>query len=81
MGPIKGREGDVWQRTIVNKPIREVIEELSSSGFNGIYIDSFGYTDNGKEVISTLSSLLQIKPIVSENMRFYFFDLKSKNGY
>lgn len=74
-GTMKGRDGDLWQREIVRKPVKEMVESLSTAGFNGIYLDSFGYVDNGKEIISEISSVLQKKPIISENNRLYFFDL------
>ena len=79
-GAMKGRDGDLWQREIVNRPINEMIKGLSFAGFNGIYVDSFGYADNGKEIISSLSSILQTTPIVSDNKRLYFFDMTKYNN-
>jgi hypothetical protein len=79
-GAMKGREGDLWQRQIVNEPLDIMLENLSFSGFNGIYVDSYGYADNGKEMISGLSVALQTKPLVSENKRLYFFDMNDYNN-
>jgi phosphoglycerol transferase len=79
-GAMKGRDGDLWQREIVTKPLDVLLEDVSFSGFNGIYLDSYGYTDNGKEMISRLSSALQTTPIVSENKRLYFFDMTDYNN-
>ena len=78
-GAMKGRDGDQWQREIVKKSLDKMLEDLSFSGFNGIYVDSYGYTDNGKEIISGLSSALQTTPMVSENKRLYFFDMNDYN--
>ena len=78
-GAMKGREGDLWQRDIIGKPVKEMIDELSFTGFNGIYVDSYGYTDKGSEMISSLSSILQTTPIVSNGERYYFFDMTKYN--
>jgi phosphoglycerol transferase len=78
-GAMKGRDGDLWQREIVKKSLDKMLEDLSFSGFNGIYLDSYGYPDNGKEMISRLSSALKTSPIVSENKRLYFFDMTDYN--
>lgn len=78
-GTMKGREGDSWQKNIVGQPSDEMVEDLSFAGFNGIYVDTFGYADNGNEMISSLSSTLQVTPIISENKRLYFFDMTGYN--
>jgi phosphoglycerol transferase len=78
-GAMKGREGDQWQREVVKKSLDKMLEDLSFSGFNGIYLDSYGYPDNAKEMISGLSSALKTSPIVSENKRLYFFDMTDYN--
>jgi hypothetical protein len=78
-GAMKGRDGDLWQREIASKPMNDMVENLSFAGFTGIYVDSYGYADKGSETISSLSSILQTTPIVSENKRLYFFDLTKYN--
>lgn len=78
-GAMKGRNGDLWQKEIVSKPPTEMVDGLSFAGFNGIYVDSYGYADNGKDVISSLTSILQTTPLVSDNGRLYFFDMTQYN--
>ena len=78
-GTMQGRDGDVWQQYISSKPLKEMIQELSLSGFNGIYLDSYGYTDAGKAEITAISFLLDTAPIASANGRLYFFDMTSYN--
>lgn len=75
-GAMKGREGDLWQRNIVAKPISTMIEELAFVGFQGIYLDRFGYIDNGKEIEKKLIDILKTQPFESQNKRlaFYNFD-------
>jgi len=80
-GAMKGRSNDLWQRNITSKPIEEMIGGLSLAGFNGIYVDSYGYNDNGRAVISDLASILQVTPLVSEDGRLYFFDMTLYNNH
>ncbi len=74
-GAMKGREGDVWQRQVVAKPINELVETLTFAGFSGIYVDRYGYADEGAQLEDKLSSVLEAKPIVSVDRRLAFFDL------
>lgn len=74
-GAIKGREGDVWSRGAAAKPAREMIETLVWTGFSGVYVDRFGYTDNGAKIENELSGVLNASPIISPNERQVFFDL------
>ena len=75
-GAMKGREGDLRYRLVANMPLGETIKSLSFEGFKGIYIDSFGYPDKGTKVITNISKILKIDPIVSDNHRLYFFDMR-----
>jgi len=78
-GAMKGRDADQWQEAVVNKPVDEMIFLLSTAGFNGIYIDSYGYEDGGTHLISTVSNILGTSPIISDNSRLYFFDMTEYN--
>jgi phosphoglycerol transferase len=79
-GAMKGREVDYWQKLVASEPPEEMVETLSLAGFNGIYVDSYGYTDSGSELISNLSKTLMTDPLKSENRRLYFFDMTSYNS-
>jgi len=79
-GAMKGREADYWQKSVSYKPIEEMVETLSLVGFNGIYVDSYGYPDSGSGIVSRLSEVLMISPIKSENGRLYFFDMTLYNS-
>lgn len=78
-GTMQGRDGDIWQQYVSSKPLKEMLQELSLSGFNGIYLDGYGYADGGKEKVAAISSLLDTEPIVSSNGRMYFFDMTAYN--
>ncbi len=74
-GSVKGRENDVWLRDVASRPGQDMIDALAWAGFSGIYIDRFGYMDNGAKIESELSNALSASPIVSPNERQTFFDL------
>ncbi len=74
-GAIKGREDDIWSRGVARKPAREMVETLAWAGFSGVYVDRFGYADNGAKIENELSGVLSATPIISPNQRQVFFNL------
>lgn len=72
---MKGRSGDYWQKNATSLPVREMVRALSKAGFNGIYIDSYGYQDHGVELISEIKEHFGKEPLVSPDQRLYFFDM------
>ncbi len=55
---MKGRDGDMYYRSLANEPIEKQLEVIKRLGFNGIYIDRRGYADNANELITNLTTLL-----------------------
>lgn len=78
-GAIKGRESDLWQINITSKPIDEFIENLSLAGFEGIYIDRFGYEDNGQDIEMQIENILGSRPLVSDDKRLVFYTIGDYN--
>jgi len=78
-GAMRGREGDMWQRTIAFQPLTEMLKALSLTGFSGIYIDRFGYADNGTDIVAKLVTLLGNTPLESNDRRLVFFGLEEYN--
>jgi len=82
-GSMKGRECDLWQKEVTAKPLNEFLEEISLVGFNGIYVDKYGFADAfapaGPDIVSKLSDTLKIKPVTNYNNRFFFFNLEEYN--
>jgi phosphoglycerol transferase len=74
-GAIKNREVDLAQRRLASLPPAELAEALAVAGFSGIYVDRFGYEDNGTALESELANLLQSAPSASPNGRLAFFNL------
>jgi phosphoglycerol transferase len=74
-GAIKGRENDAWQRWVTSKPAPDLVGALALAGFDGIYIDRNGYTDNGAKLEAELAGVIGRGPMISNNARLIFFDL------
>lgn len=79
-GALKGTDADLWQREIAVKPMGKMLEDLSFAGFSGIYLDRMAYTDNGAALEATLSGLLGTGPMISDNARLVFFDMRTFNA-
>ena len=74
-GTIKNREADRAQQQVGSLPPEELVQTLAFAGFSGIYVDRYGYEDDGAALESELSRVLQTKPLVSPNGRLLFFNL------
>lgn len=77
-GGMKGRDGDIYYRSLANEPIEKQVEVIKRLGFNGIYIDRRGYADNANELIKNLTTLVGSPPLLnSSNGELAFFKLTS----
>jgi len=76
-GAVKGRIGDAWNQENINLSTNELINKLIISDFNGIYIDRFGYLDNGEKIEKEIENITLEKPIISDNQRLSFFNLSN----
>lgn len=76
---IKGRYSAQTIKTISSYPIQKLIENLSILGFSGIYIDRFGYSDNGQIIEKEISTTIGSKPLISSNQRLVYFNLNEFN--
>lgn len=72
---MKGRTGDAWQKLVASMPVQDMLKTLSQTGFEGIYIDSYGFEDGGAQILSNITQTLGTKPLISDNGRLYFFDM------
>jgi phosphoglycerol transferase len=78
-GAMASRPAGQWQRQLAGKPVREVVRLLCWAGFSGLYVDRFGYGDNGAAIEAELTGLLREQPLVSWNQRLVFFNLQDYN--
>ncbi len=74
-GIIKETPEDQWIKDVSSLPIEEMVKKLTVSGYNGIYIDTVGYSDKGKEIIKQLSFIIEEKPIISKQGDLIYFSL------
>jgi phosphoglycerol transferase len=71
---MRGRESD-WQQTVVRSTPRDLLGAVSAIGFDGLWIDRFGYVDRGAGLEAQVSALLGASPVVSRDGRFSFYSL------
>jgi hypothetical protein len=77
-GAMAGRNNN-WHQLISEEPLDNLLTKISLVGFNGIYIDRYGYSDYGKQLEMELQQKLGIEPIVSEDKRLAFFNMQLFN--
>ncbi|KTD24150.1 hypothetical protein [Legionella maceachernii] len=77
-GGMRGREGDLFYRSLAQEPIEKQLEVIQRLGFSGIYIDRRGFEDNAESLSEKLTQLLGTKPtLVREDNQVLFFQIKS----
>lgn len=76
-GAMRGRDSDRWERNISGGPLSEMLPAVRQAGFGAIYIDRFGFRDNGAYLCERLSAVLGHAPIESGDHRLAFFTLLS----
>jgi phosphoglycerol transferase len=77
-GAVNGRPQADWQwQQVLQRwgPIK-ALPGLLGMGFDGIYVDTFGYADRGAKIRAQLTHTLGVQPLVSENGRELFFDMR-----
>ena len=74
-GTMKNRDGDRALQLVAGLPTAELVKTIVFAGFEGIYVDRFGYDDDGKAIETELTKLLQTEPLRSPNGRLLFFNI------
>lgn len=77
-GAMKGRNMN-WHKTLSEYPLDSLLQRISVLGFEGIYIDRYGYADLATSLERKLEKYLEIKPIISQNKRLSFFNISDFN--
>jgi hypothetical protein len=72
-GAMIGREEDLWIHSVSAKPVSQMVASILAAGFSGIYIDRYGYTDQGASIEARLGQLLGEEPLASGDGRHSFF--------
>jgi phosphoglycerol transferase len=77
---MRGRRDDLWATAVVARPLAEMVQTLSDAGFAGILVDRAGYPDDAAGMEAALTTLLQVRPTVSDHARFAFFPMTGYNA-
>ncbi|MFH0967266.1 MAG: hypothetical protein V1862_06245 [Methanobacteriota archaeon] len=72
---MKGRFWDNWQTAVGILGPKALIEHLFSTGFTGLLIDGYGYSDGGVGTDNNFINLTGVTPYMSKDGRYFFFDL------
>jgi phosphoglycerol transferase len=62
---MRGRDGDVFYRSLSQEPVEKQLEVIKRLGFAGIYIDRRGFDDNASGLIAKLTDVLGTGPTLS----------------
>jgi len=80
-GDSPGGNSDIWQQSLTTLPLGGIIDNITKTGFKGLYIDSFAYTsEDFTKLIKSIQLELNQVPLKSENSRLYYFDLSNNKA-
>jgi hypothetical protein len=74
-GATKGRPED-WSDDLVGMPPATVVDAAAAAGFDGLYVDRFGYPDRAAALEREIRTRIGSQPLVSQSGRHSFFDLR-----
>jgi hypothetical protein len=75
-GVVRGRYGDAVLATLGRAPLEQQVEQAALMGFSGIHLDRAGYPGRGEAAVAQLRQMLNVEPIVCDNGRDVYFDLR-----
>ncbi len=74
---MRGREGDLFFRSISQLPVSEQLDAIQQKGFDAVYIDTRGYEDDGVAAVEAWTTVLGHGPsVVRPDGRIVVFFLK-----
>ena len=74
-GITKGSSQDQWIKSLSELPVEGMVYKAVVAGYRGIYLNTAGYEDGGKEIGDKLSAILNEKPIISDTKDQVFYNL------
>jgi phosphoglycerol transferase len=77
-GAVHGRPGSAEIENLSRAPLN--LKQIQSAGYQGIYIDRYGYADQGKGIEENLIKETGHAPLISANGRMSFFKLSEPHG-
>lgn len=76
-GTMPKSDSDIWYEKTAKMSAKDMVETVSDEGFDGIYINRTGYSNEEWEALeSELSKITGNLPIVSDDERLSFFKLR-----
>ena len=75
-GAVKGRAGARWLKAVAEKKPNDFLASVRSRGFQGVYVDLGGYSDDGAAIFGELRRAIPTKALLSRDGRFAFFDIR-----
>jgi hypothetical protein len=76
-GGIRGRPQADWPAQVARTPVPRMLGLLAAAGFDGVTVDRAGALADGRSLEGALKHSLKIKPTVSPDGRFSFWDLRA----
>ena len=74
-GAMKGRPAD-WQGDASQMPVEDQLRAVALAGFDGLWVDNYGFADPDAQILKPAIGLTGQQPILSEDRRLGFFDLR-----
>jgi len=75
-GAVKGRETAAWNERVSALPTNRMVAEIRAKGFVGIWVDRYGYADDGVAIVAQLKAATGVEPIESGDGRYVFYGLR-----
>ncbi|MFZ2385728.1 MAG: hypothetical protein WBE75_05950 [Candidatus Omnitrophota bacterium] len=74
-GAFKGSYADAIIKSIGYKTGQDLLDTLVVMGYNGLFIDRFGYADSGAEIEGQIKQIIAKRPLENDDGRFALYDL------
>lgn len=75
-GAVKGRPDAVAIESLSALPVAQLVAKAKSAGYSGIWIDRFGYADDGVALVRDIAGQVNAQPMESANGRYAVFTLR-----
>jgi phosphoglycerol transferase len=75
-GGVKGRPTSDWQNGINQQPVATIATAVAAAGFQGLWVDRFGYSDGGLSIETEIRRVVGPESFASGNGRMSFYDLR-----
>jgi len=66
----------VWSRFIANLRIGEAVRAVRAAGFGAVWIDRYGYEDNGDAVVAAVAAAGGVDVLGGASRRYAVFDIR-----